>query len=80
MKNPCPKTDQEKEDSSFLNMEFHFSKDKFEFSDEEFVAEPPKRLGPGAIIFTAKQLWPKTARTGSSSSEASIKAMLSRIK
>ena len=38
MKNPCPKTDQEKEDSSFLNMEFHFSKDKFEFSDDEFKA------------------------------------------
>ena len=38
MKNSCPKTDQEKEDSSFLNMEFHFSKDKFEFSDDEFKA------------------------------------------
>ena len=40
------------------------------------VAEPPKRLGPGALIFVAKQLGPKLARTGSSSSEASIKATL----
>ena len=36
----------------------------------------PKRLGPGAPIIVAKQLWPKLALTGSSSSEASIKAML----
>ena len=36
----------------------------------------PKRLGPGALIFVAKQLWPKLALTGSSSSEASIKATL----
>ena len=40
------------------------------------VAEPPKKLGPGALIFVAKQLGPKLARTGSSSSEASIKATL----
>ena len=40
------------------------------------MAEPPKRLGPGALIFVAKQLGPKSARTDSSSSEASIKAML----
>ena len=40
------------------------------------VAEPPKRLGPGALVFVAKQLGPKSARTGSSSSEASIKATL----
>ena len=40
------------------------------------VAEPPKRLGLGALIFVAKQLGPKLARTGSSSSEASIKATL----
>ena len=40
------------------------------------MAEPPKRLGPGALIFVAKQLGPKSARTGSSSSEASIKATL----
>ena len=40
------------------------------------VAEPPKILGPGALIFVARQLWPKSARTGSSSSEASIKATL----
>ena len=51
-----PNTDQGKEDSPFHNVEFQFSEDKFEFSDEEFVAEPPKRLDPGAIIFTAKQL------------------------
>ena len=31
-------TDHVKEDSSFQNMEFHFSEDKFEFSDEEFKA------------------------------------------
>ena len=37
------------------------------------VEEPPKRLGPGALIFVAKQLWPNSARTDSSSSEASIK-------
>ena len=43
------------------------------------VAEPPKILGPGALIFVAKQLWPKSAHTSSSSSEASIKAALSRI-
>ena len=36
----------------------------------------PKLLGPGALIFVAKQLWPKLALTGSSSSEASIKATL----
>ena len=35
-----------------------------------------KILGPGALIFVARQLWPKSARTGSSSSEASIKATL----
>ena len=40
------------------------------------VAEPPKRLGPGALIFVAKQLGPKSARTGSSSSDASIRATL----
>ena len=40
------------------------------------VAEPPKRLGLGALIFVAKQLGPKLARPGSSSSEASIKAMV----
>ena len=40
------------------------------------MAETPKRLGPGALIFVAKQLGPKSARTGSSSSEASIKATL----
>ena len=40
------------------------------------MAEPPKRLGSGALIFVAKQLGPKSARTGSSSSEASIKATL----
>ena len=40
------------------------------------VAEPPKRLGPGALIFVAKQLGPQLARTGSSSSEALIKATL----
>ena len=40
------------------------------------VAEPPKRLGLGALIFVAKQLGPKLARTCSSSSEASIKATL----
>ena len=38
------------------------------------VVEPPKRLGPGALIFVARQLWPNSVRTGSSSSEASIKA------
>ena len=37
------------------------------------VAEPPKLLGPGALIFVAKQLSPKLALTDSSSSEASIK-------
>ena len=36
----------------------------------------PKLLGPGALIFIARQLWPNSARTGSSSSEASIKATL----
>ena len=36
----------------------------------------PKLLGPGALIFVAKQLWPKLVLTGSSSSEASIKATL----
>ena len=40
------------------------------------VAEPPERLGPGALISVAKQLGPNLACTGSSSSEASIKAML----
>ena len=40
------------------------------------VAEPHKRLGPGALIFVAKQLGPKSACTGSFSSEASIKATL----
>ena len=40
------------------------------------VAEPPKRLGPGALIFIAEQLEPKSACTSSSSSEASIKATL----
>ena len=33
-----PNTDHGKEDSSFQNMEFHFSKDEFEFSDDEFKA------------------------------------------
>ena len=33
-----PKTDQVKEDSSFPNMEFQFSENKFGFSDEEFKA------------------------------------------
>ena len=33
-----PNTDQGKEDSPFHNMEFQFSEDKFEFSDEEFKA------------------------------------------
>ena len=42
------------------------------------VVEPPKRLGPGALVFIAKQLRPKLARTGSSSSEASIKVTLSQ--
>ena len=36
----------------------------------------PKRLGPGALIFIARQLGPNSARAGSSSSEASIKATL----
>ena len=36
----------------------------------------PKLLGPGARIFVAKQLRPNLALTGSSSSEASIKATL----
>ena len=36
----------------------------------------PKILGPGALIFVAKHLQPKLALTGSSSSEASIKATL----
>ena len=36
----------------------------------------PKLLGPGALIFVAKQHWPKLALTGSSSSEASTKATL----
>ena len=40
------------------------------------VADHPKLLGPGALIFVAKQLGPKSARTGSSSSEASIKTTL----
>ena len=40
------------------------------------VVEPPKRLGPGALVFIAKQLRPKLACTGSSSSEASIKVTL----
>ena len=40
------------------------------------VAEPPKRLGPGALVSVARQLGPNLARTGSSSSEASIKATL----
>ena len=44
--------------------------------DAASMAEPPKRLGPGALIFVAKQLGPKSARTGSSSSEASIKTTL----
>ena len=35
---PLSETDQVKKDSSFPNMEFQFSKDKFEFSDEEFKA------------------------------------------
>ena len=39
----------------------------------------PKLLGPGALIFVAKQLWPKLALSGSSSSEASIKPRYSRI-
>ena len=43
------------------------------------VAEPPKTTGLGALIFVAKQLWPKLALTGSSSSEASIKPRYSRI-
>ena len=43
------------------------------------VAEPPKILGPGALIVVAKQLRPKSALTGSSSSEASIKPRYSRI-
>ena len=34
------------------------------------------KLGLGALIFVARQLWPKMALTGSSSSEASIKATL----
>ena len=42
------------------------------------VAEPPKTTSPGALIFVAKQLWPNSARTGSFSSEASIKATLSQ--
>ena len=33
-----PNTDQGKEDSPFHNMEFQFSEDKYEFSDEEFKA------------------------------------------
>ena len=36
------------------------------------VAEPPKRLGPGALIFVAKQLWPNSARTGSSLIKATL--------
>ena len=40
------------------------------------VAEPPKRLGPGALISVARQLGPNLTCTGSSSSEASIKATL----
>ena len=40
------------------------------------VVEPPKRLGPGALIFIAKELGPNSACSGSSSSEASIKATL----
>ena len=40
------------------------------------VAEPPKRLGPGALISIARQLGPNLACIGSSSSEASIKATL----
>ena len=40
------------------------------------VAEPPKRLGPGALISVASQLGPNLACTGSSSSEASIKSTL----
>ena len=39
----------------------------------------PKLLGPGALIFVAKQLWPKLALTGSSSSEASIKPRYTKI-
>jgi hypothetical protein len=35
---PLSETDQVKEDSSFPNMEFQFSEDKFEFFDEEFKA------------------------------------------
>ena len=40
------------------------------------VVESPKILGPGALIFVARQLRLKSACTGSSSSEASIKATL----
>ena len=35
---PLSDIDQVEEDSSFQHMEFHFSEDKFEFSDEEFKA------------------------------------------
>ena len=42
----------------------------------DIVAEPPKRLGPGALISIARQLGPNLACIGSSSSEASIKATL----
>jgi hypothetical protein len=45
-------------------------------SRRQRVVEQPKRLGPGALISVAKQLGPKSACTGSSSSEASIKATL----
>ena len=37
-KESLPNTDQGKEDSPFHNMEFQFSEDKYEFSDEEFKA------------------------------------------
>ena len=40
------------------------------------MAEPPKKLGLGALIFIARQLRPNSACIGSSSSEASIKATL----
>ena len=52
------------------------SRSKQQASQRQNVVEPPKRLGPGALISIARQLGPNLARTGSSLSEASIKATL----
>ena len=59
-----------------LNLGFIHLYSSFGHWNGIFPLEPPKRLGPGALISIARQLGPNLARTGSSSSEASIKATL----